>query len=209
MNLKSSNVLVRPAQPADRESVRRVVGAAFGVEEGPTVVELVGALDASRRTELSLVAEVGGAVVGHVQLSHAWVDARRALVDVLVLSPLSVDPDHQRQGIGGVLVTAAVEAAREAGSPAVFLEGAPGYYERYGFERAGARGFVRPSPRIPDPAFQVVVLDTHEEWMAGPLVYCDPFWALDCVGLRDPLLAELEGRFSGEELGGEDPPAAG
>ena len=43
--------------------------------------------------------------------------------------------------------------------------------------------------------------------MTGPLVYCDAFWALDCVGLRDPLLAELEERFSGEELGGEDPPA--
>ena len=89
-----------------------MVGAAFGSEEGPTVVELVGALDASGRTELSLVAEIGGAVAGHVQLSHGWVDARRALVDVLVLSPLSVDPAHQGQGIGGLLVAAAVESAR-------------------------------------------------------------------------------------------------
>ena len=24
----------------------------------------------------------------------------------------------------------------------------------------------------------------HEDWMAGALAYCDPFWALDCVGLR-------------------------
>ena len=29
--------------------------------------------------------------------------------------------------------------------------------------------------------------------MTGALVYCEPFWALDCVGLRDPLLAELGG----------------
>jgi putative acetyltransferase len=38
----------------------------------------------------------------------------------------------------------------------------------------------------------VVVLAAHEEWMTGRLVYCDAFWELDCVGLRDPLLAALE-----------------
>ena len=54
---------------------------------------------------------------------------------------------------------------------------------------------MRPSNRIPDAAFQVVVLPGHEPWMTGALVYCDPFWALDCVGLRDPELAELEARF--------------
>jgi putative acetyltransferase len=183
-----------------------VVTAAFGSEEGPRIAELVAALDASARTELSLVAEAGGVVVGHVQLNRSWVDARRALVDVLVLSPLSVDPAHQRQGIGGLLLAAAVELAGENGSPAVFLEGAPDYYGRHGFEPATPRGFVRPSPRIPEPAFQVAVLAGFEEWMTGPLVYCDAFWALDCVGLRDPLLAELEERLSAEELGGEHPP---
>jgi putative acetyltransferase len=196
-------------QPADREGVRRVVAGAFG-DEGPLIVELVTALDASQRTELSLVAEADGVVVGHVQLSRGWLDAREARVDVLVLSPLSVDPGHQRRGIGTLLVRAAVDAARELGSPAVFLEGSPDYYGTRGFEQASARGFIRPSVRIPDRAFQVAVLEAHEEWMTGALVYCDTFWALDCVGLRDPLLTELEERFSGgngsvEELGGEDP----
>ena len=159
---------------------------------------MLAALDASRRTELSLVAEADGAVVGHVQLSRSWLDAREALVDVLVLSPLSVDPGHQRQGIGTLLVRAAVDAAAEAGSPAVFLEGSADYYGTRGFERASARGFTRPSVRIPDPAFQVAVLDAHEAWMTGALVYCEAFWALDCVGLRDPLLAELEESLSGD-----------
>jgi putative acetyltransferase len=185
-----------------------VVAAAFG-DEGPTIVELVDALDASQRTELSLVAEVGGAVAGHVQLNRSWLDTRRALVDVLVLSPLSVDPAHQRRGIGTALVRSAVAEAAATGVPAVFLEGSPDYYGARGFERASGRGFTRPSTRIPDPAFQVVVLDGHEEWMTGALVYCDAFWTLDCVGLRDPLLGELERAFSAEELGGEDPPAVG
>ena len=28
--------------------------------------------------------------------------------------------------------------------------------------------------------------------MTGPLVYCEPFWVHDCVGLRDPRLSAFE-----------------
>ena len=107
----------------------------------------------------SLVAEVDGDVVGHVGLSHAWVDARRALVDVLVLSPLSVLPAHQGGGAGTALVAAAVARARELGTPALFLEGSPAYYGPRGFERASALGFAPASVRTPDRAFQVVLTD--------------------------------------------------
>ena len=40
--------------------------------------------------------------------------------------------------------------------------------------------------RIPEEAFQVIRLSAHEPWMIGTLVLADPFWAMDCVGLRDP-----------------------
>ena len=83
--------------------------------------------------------------------------------------------------MGTDLLRAAVDAARGLGAPALFLEGDPGFYSGRGFKAATPRGFVRPSPRIPEPAFQVVVLDAHEPWMTGPLVFCDPFWVHDCV----------------------------
>ena len=184
-------VRVRPERPSDREGVRRVAGAAFA-DEGPTISALLDALDAAGRVVVSLVAEADGSVVGHVQLNRSWLDARARLVDVLVLSPLSVEPGHQGRGIGTGLIAAAVAAAAETGAPALFLEGAPSYYSARGFRRADELGFERPSVRIPAPAFQVTVLPAHEEWMTGRLVYCDAFWELDCVGLRDPLLAELE-----------------
>jgi len=44
--------------------------------------------------------------------------------------------------------------------PLVFLEGDPGYYSRFGFAPAGK--------------------------MTGTLVYSQPFWSHDAVGLRDP-----------------------
>ena len=184
-------VRVRPERPSDRKAVRRVVGTAFG-DEGPTVTALLDALNATGRVVAGLVAEVDGSVVGHVQLNRSWLDTRERVVDVLVLSPLSVEPGHQGRGIGGALVAAAIAAAGGTGAPTLFLEGSPAYYGARGFRRGDELGFERPSVRIPQAAFQVAMLPAHEAWMSGRLVYCDAFWELDCVGLRDPLLAQLE-----------------
>src|ERR1044071_6935808 len=101
---------LRPQRDDDREGVRRCITEAFG---GPLVADLTEALQAARagRDGLSYVAEVDGAVAGHVMLTRSWVDAPARLVDVLVLSPLSVAPAHQRQGIGGRLVRHAIAEA--------------------------------------------------------------------------------------------------
>ena len=181
---------IRPATDADHVAIADVVTRAFE-DHGPTVATLVDALRASGHVRAELVA-TDEAVTGHVMLSRSWVDARQALVEVLVLSPLSVAPELHGRGLGTELLGAAVDAARGLGAPALFLEGDPGFYSGRGFEPATPRGFVRPSSRIPEPAFQVVVLDAHEPWMTGPLVYCDPFWVHDCVGLRDPRLAGFD-----------------
>jgi putative acetyltransferase len=179
--------------PEDQPAVDRVVAAAFG-DHGPVVVRLLEALASSEAVRASLVAVEGDDVVGHVQLNRSWVDARERLVDVLVLSPLSVSPGRQAQGLGSALLESALATAQDLGAPAVFLEGDWTYYGRRGFHAATPLGFTRPSPRIPEPAFQVRLLDAHEAWMRGPLVYCDAFWATDTVGLRDPVLAEVEQR---------------
>jgi putative acetyltransferase len=189
---------VRPEQALDREAVRRVVGAAFGAEDpahGADVARLWESLGHHKRT--GLVAEDRGVVVGHVGLSRAWVDARRALVEVWVLSPLSVEPERQGRGIGTLLVAAAVETARRSGVPVLFLEGSPTYYGARGFERADRHGF-RPASldRTPGEAFQCVRFSGHEDWMTGQLIYPSPWWEHDSAGLRDPRLAELEERFA-------------
>jgi len=138
------------------------------------------------------VAVVDGEVVGHVGVSHCWIDARRELVEACVLSPLSTSPAHQGAGIGTALVAAAVDAARHLGRPALFLEGSPAYYGRRGFEPASAYGFEAPSVRVPPPAFQVVPLVDLPEWMTGRVVYPEVWWRHDSTGLRDPDLAEVE-----------------
>lgn len=183
---------VRLAAPADRGAIEAVLLDSFG-EEGQPVIAVLGHLAAREDVRAELVAEVDGEVVGYVALSRAWLDARERLVEVLVLSPLGVLSSRQGSGIGTALLAAAVEAARSLGSPLVFLEGAPQFYADRGWAQASEHGLERPSVRIPEAACRVVLLEVYESWMTGRFVYPDPWWRLDLVGLRDPLLAEIEG----------------
>jgi putative acetyltransferase len=176
--------LVRRQRPEDRAAVRDVITRAFGT---PVVADLAEALQHARAgvDGLSYVAERDAQLLGHVQLSWCWLDAPRRLVDVLVLSPLSVAPEYQRRGVGGRLVRHALAEAAQVDAPMVFLEGSPHYYGLFGFAAAGRHGFTAPSVRIPEAAFQVVTLASYEPWMTGALVYAEQFWQFDCVGLRD------------------------
>ncbi|MEM9651072.1 MAG: N-acetyltransferase [Actinomycetota bacterium] len=136
------------------------------------------------RDELSFVAELDGEIVGHVLYTSAIVDAPAALVDVLVLSPIGVRRDLHGRGIGGRLITETLPLLRDRPEPVVFLEGSPAYYPRFGFRPGAELGFVKPSDRIPDPAFQVRPLGDLPDGLSGRLVYPDAFWRTDSVGLR-------------------------
>ena len=179
--------VIRRADPTDGSAIAAVQRAAFG-DEGPLIAELIDALLAHPcgRDGLSFVAEANGGIVGHAMVTRSRLDTMRATIDVGVLSPLGVHPDHQGRGVGAALVARCVDEAARAGFPAIFLEGDPGYYARLGFVAAPPLGFRKPSLRIPDAAFQVALLPEYEPWMTGTLVYAEPFWDLDCVGLRDP-----------------------
>ena len=184
---------IRRQVPEDATAVRDVIGRAFEAEP-EEVVALEGAL-AQRSDSTGYVALVDDRVVGHVRLTRGWIDAEARLVEVLVLSPLSVAPEWQNRGIGRALAAHAVAEAERASVPAVFLEGDPAYYARLGWKAASELGVTPPSARIPAPAFQAVPLSGWAPWMRGALVYAETFWALDCVGLRGDRLARARARL--------------
>lgn len=180
----------RSERPDDADAVHALTTAAFG-DDGAHVARLVDAL--RHEPGFGLVAEQDGVVVGHVRCTAALLDADRHLVEVMTLSPLSIAPDVQHQGIGTALLAEALRTADARGVPLVVLEGDPGYYGRRGFVAGASLGLRRPSTRIPPAAFQAVTLAAHEPWMTGTFVYPDVFWRLDCVGLRAPAPSAVEG----------------
>jgi putative acetyltransferase len=195
----SPDLEIRPAEPSDADAVLQVIRAAFGAgrpEHGDEVADLWADVRSGDHLLAELVAVVDGEVVGHVGVSHCWVDARRELAPACMLSPLSTLPARQGSGIGTALVAAAIDAARDLGRPALFLEGSPVFYSQRGFERASTHGFEPPTRRVPDPAFQVVLLGEQPDWLSGRVIYPEVWWQHDSTGLRDPDLAAIEASFS-------------
>ena len=166
-----SDVVIRSEQPTDHAAIDAVVRAAFAhhPDEVALLVERIRASD-NFVPELALVAEDDDGVIGHTMVS--WVGltggSRERILD---LGPVSVRPDRHRQGVGSLLVRAALERAEEAGEPVVMVEGIPKYYPRFGFERASALGFVAAHASIPDAAFMVKRLPGYDASLAGRVVY--------------------------------------
>jgi putative acetyltransferase len=75
---------------------------------------------------LSIVTERNSEICAHVLFTRAIVDAPSELVEVLVLSPVGVRPDLQRQGVGTAMISQALnQIVEDRPEPAVFLEGNP------------------------------------------------------------------------------------
>jgi putative acetyltransferase len=171
-------IVIRPERHADHSIIAEVVRAAF-VRHPDEVALFVERIRASEHfiPELALVAEDSSGVIAHVMLSWVGVEGG-SRPRILNLTPMSVRPDRQRRGVGTQLIWDALGRAEVAGEPAVFVEGIPGYYPRFGFEPASALGFASPNAKIPDEAFMVKRLPGYGPVLAGRIVYPAAFDAL-------------------------------
>lgn len=139
--MSALDVVIRPEAPGDEEAIDAVVRQAFLQQFGSdSEVGLVRNLRGRGELvpDLTLVAELGGRVVGFIAFSEVTLDGERA--GGLGLAPVAVDPHYQGAGIGGALIRSGLERATSAGWHFVVLLGHDHYYPRFGFVPAAALG---------------------------------------------------------------------
>ncbi|MGD8396557.1 MAG: N-acetyltransferase [Candidatus Eiseniibacteriota bacterium] len=127
-------LIVRREGDEDVDAIRAVHATSFPSDDE---ARLVDALRAAGRLELSLVAELDGAVVGHVAFSPVTLAGTD---DGTGLAPVAVLPAHRRRGVAAELIRAGLRACEEARCGFVVLLGDPGYYRRFGFVPASRFG---------------------------------------------------------------------
>jgi putative acetyltransferase len=144
--------VVRPETPADIATIHDVTAAAFlnAPHTAHTEQFIVDALRKAGALAISLVAEDGGVVVGHVAVSPVSISDGSA--GWFGLGPISVSPELQGRGIGSLLMQGALRLLRERGAAGCVLVGDPAYYSRFGFKPEA--GLVMPD--VPPEYFQAL-----------------------------------------------------
>lgn len=158
--------VIRPARAEDAGAIDAVIRAAFaGSEHGHQgEAELVRMLEADGDALVSLVAEAGGAVAGHLLFSRMDVEADGAALSAAGLAPVSVAPALQGRGIGAALIRAGLDALRAQGVAISFVLGNEAYYPRFGYSPDLAARFASP---FAGPHFMAMMLDSHTPWPLG------------------------------------------
>ncbi|PFR52947.1 GNAT family N-acetyltransferase [Bacillus cereus] len=171
-------VTIRQEQKSDYRKTEEVVKKAFLNEEYSDkkeheLVKRIRECDAFV-PELSIVA-VDEEIVGYIMLSKIAIEKDGASVDSLALAPVSVASGHQKKGIGGKLIVAALEKAKGLGYGSVVLLGHPEYYPKFGFKKASEWNIKAPF-EVPDEVFMVKELTENAlEGVEGVVQYSSAF----------------------------------
>lgn len=145
---------IRPERPSDIPYIRTVNLTAF---ETSTEANLVDVLREQAEPFVSLVADDGGAIVGHILFSPVTLTAHPEL-RIIGLAPMAVVPTRQRQGIGSALIHEGLKRSRPLGFGAVIVLGHAQYYPRFGFTPASHFDLACEYD-VPEDVFMALELD--------------------------------------------------
>ena len=139
---------IQPLAPGHDADVEALLDRAFEPGRHARTAYRIRGDTAPLRT-LSFVALDGTALAGSIQcwpVALALDDGGAAAL--VMVGPVAVDPARQRDGIGRLLVTAAIAAAvRDGEADAMMLIGDPEYYGRFfGFSAERTGGWRAPGP---------------------------------------------------------------
>jgi putative acetyltransferase len=166
---------IREEHQNDLQAVQALNRAAF---EGDGEAKLVAQLHDGNHTILSLVYEHEGDILGHIHFSKGSIETLEGRWPAAALGPMSVRPDHQKQGIGGALIAEGLKRIKDKGVPGVLLLGHPTYYPRFGFMPAYQFG-IQSDFYPPQEVFMALELESGGlANRAGLFRYPPPFYSL-------------------------------
>lgn len=126
-------MILRPERTDDAAAIGALITAAFATaaHADGTEAAVMARLRASGDLLLSLVAEDGRGLLGHVAASPVTLGGAAGWA---CIAPVSVAPAVQRQGVGGALMRAALAKLQAQGAGGVVVLGDPAYYGRFGLQ---------------------------------------------------------------------------
>lgn len=180
LRLLARGVVLRTERPEDRPEILELTARAFSVspvtgepvQGTPLEVGLLRELFECDEyiPELSIVAEIGGDIVGHAISTRGWIGD----LELVGLGPIGVLPQFQRRGVGSALMRETAARATAAGEPAIALLGSPLYYPRFGYVPATSLGVEPPEAGWGDH-FQLLPLPAWPDGVRGTFRYAAPF----------------------------------
>jgi len=169
-----------PLAAADPIAIETLLDAAFGSDRrGRTAYRLREGMDAIPTLSFATFDE-GGALVGSLQSWPIELNpVSGAAAPLVLVGPVAVRPDRQRDGIGRRMMEHMLEAADDGAADALLLIGDPEYYGRFfGFSADLTSGWEVPGP-----------VDRHRL-----LARTKPGLMLPRVGMLGPRRAEVVSR---------------
>jgi putative acetyltransferase len=150
-------IVIRNEMDDDVSTITEVTIAAFKTLAISNHTEqfIIEALRAADALTVSLVAEVNGRVIGHIAFSPMTISD--GTPNWYGLGPVSVLPEHQRQGIGKALIWEGLSRLKELNARGCCLVGHPDYYKEFGFRNIS--GLMLEG--VPQEVFFTLSFDGH------------------------------------------------
>jgi putative acetyltransferase len=150
-------IVIRNEMHDDLSEITEVTIAAFKTLEISNHTEqfIIEALRAAKALPVSLVAETDGRVIGHIAFSPVAISD--GTPNWYGLGPVSVLPEHQRQGIGKALIKEGLSRLQDMNAQGCCLVGHPDYYRKFGFKNMP--GLVLEG--VPQEVFFALSFDGH------------------------------------------------
>ncbi|MFY0760614.1 N-acetyltransferase [Metabacillus dongyingensis] len=111
--------------------------------------------------DLDLVVEEEGEINGHFVLSKLPI-SNKYENEVLMLSPVSVAINKQRQGVGKYMLQEGIKLAANLGFKGIVVEGDYRYYRRFGFRTSTEFGICASKNNLPPSEEYLMAVELSE-----------------------------------------------